>query len=177
VNRLAVIFVVGLTNVLITRLYATTIDFAVADLGGNKYEYAYTVKNDSLAFDINEFTVFFAFGLYRNLSVTTPVPDWSEITIDPDLILGNPIEGFYDALALTSGIAPGAIATGFSVSFDWLGAGIPVAQRFEVVDPVTLSVLDSGLTEIIPEPGTFGLLSLGLLTGIGVLRKHNGSDL
>src|SRR5207245_2712986 len=120
-TKRALFFILGLVPVMPTSGYATTILFDVGNLGGNRYEYTYRVTNDTLASAIEEFTIFFAFGLYDHLSVTTPVAGWDEITIDPALIFGAPIEGFYDALALGGGIPPGVAVGGFSVSFDWLG--------------------------------------------------------
>ncbi|MBN1765568.1 MAG: PEP-CTERM sorting domain-containing protein, partial [Sedimentisphaerales bacterium] len=56
-------------------------------------------------------------------------------------------------------IAPGETVSGFSVSFDWLGTGVPGAQFYEIIDPDDFSTLDSGYT--VPEPGTTILLCLG----------------
>jgi hypothetical protein len=95
------------------------------------------------------------------LGVATLVAGWDQVTVDHDLIFGIPVDGFYDALAQDSGIAVGGSVGGFSVAFDWFGVGTPGAQRFEIVDPLTFAVLDSGLTGI-PEPGTIELLAVGL---------------
>jgi hypothetical protein len=72
-------------------------------------------------------------------------------------------DGAYDARALGPGIGIGQIVTGFSVSFDWLGdAVMPGSQFYEIINPDTYETIDSGWT--IPEPGTFLLLGLGILT-------------
>ncbi|OEU64980.1 MAG: hypothetical protein BBJ57_09065 [Desulfobacterales bacterium PC51MH44] len=161
-------FIVGTTPV----VYATTILYDLTDLGGGVWEYDYSVTNDTLTSNIEEFTIFFEYGLYENLSVTSLLADWDEIAIDPALILGVPDDGFYDALAiLPAGIAPGTTVSGFSVSFDWLGSDTPwgASQSFDVVDPITFASLDSGGTAPIPEPGTIVLVGTGLagLAGIG----------
>jgi len=157
-----------------TILHATTIHYDIQNLGGNSWEYTYSVTNDpSSLFNIDEFTIWYTYGLYSNLMVTSSVPDWSELVVQPDSLLGD---GFYDALALVSGIAPGDTVAGFSVSFDWSGTETPGSQFFEVVDPCTFEPLDSGYTRPtqtspVPEPGTLMLLSAGL-TGIAFLRKR-----
>jgi hypothetical protein len=154
-------------SVLSEEVSATTIFFGVENLGGNTWEYAYTIENDTLGFNIEEFTIYFEHGLYDNLLVTTPMADWDELAVNPDVILGSPEDGFFDALALGSGIAPGQTLSGFSVSFDWLGAGSPGTQTFEVVDPDTFVSVDSGDTAPIPEPATSLLLGAGLAGLVG----------
>jgi len=136
--------------------------YQTTNLGGGRWENNYTIMNDFLASDIDEFTVFFDYGLYDNLTVTSPLAGWDEITVNPALIFGSPDIGFYDALALGPGIAPWATMSGFSVSFDWRGAGTPGTQYFEIVDPVSFSTLASGFTAPIPEPGTMILLGISL---------------
>lgn len=160
--------------------YATSILFNTTDLGGGTWEYEYTVTNDTLLTDIEEFTVFFEYGLYDNLIVTTPLtPGWDELTANPVLIFGSPNDGFYDALALGLGIAPGNTASGFSVSFNWSGAGTPGSQPFDIVDTLTFLTIASGITTSssgapIPEPGTLMLLGSGItgITGLSFLRRR-----
>ncbi len=164
---------------LISMAHSTTINYGVNDLGGGKWEYDYTVLNDTLGSPIDEFTIYFDYGLYDNLSVTTPVADWDELTVNPVLILGSPETGFYDALAFVAGIAPGSSMSGFSVAFDWLGSGTPGSQFFEFVDPATFGVLDSGLTTVtsspVPEPGTMMLLGSGIAALLCFRRKITNS--
>jgi len=163
--------IVGLILSTAENGYATTIHYESSQLGGNRWKYDYSITNDRLASNIQEFTISFDYGLYDNLTVVSPLTDWSQLVTNPALVFGVPDNGTYDALALSLGIAPGATMGGFSVSFDWLGAGTPGSQYFEIVDPVSFNTLDSGHT--IPEPSTFMLLSLGLtgLIGIGRLAK------
>lgn len=162
----SILLALGILMGPVTSLHATSISFTVSSLGSNTYEYTYTVINDTLASAIGEFTVFFDFGLYENLTVTTPVAGWDEIAVNPDLVFGVPDVGFYDAQALMAGIAPGSTVNNFSVRFDWLGAATPGAQFFEVIEPTTSVVLDAGTTipaDIpIPEPGTLLLFTTGL---------------
>ena len=151
--------------------HATSISYDVQSLGGAVWEYTYTVANDTLASDIEEFTIWFDLGLYENLVATATPADWDPLVIQPDP--GIPDDGFYDALALVAGIAPGDSLGGFSVSFDYLGGGTPGAQLFEVIDPATFDLLDEGTTAraaagpgpggpAIPEPATGLLLGMGL---------------
>jgi len=134
----------------------------------NRWQYTYDVKNISLTVPIEEFTIWFDFGLYDNLAIETPDPpasNWSEIVIQPEPVLQD--DGAYDAKALRLRWGVGIVQTvsGFAVSFDWLGEGEPGSQFYEIIDPVTYQTIDSGYT--IPEPATILLLGLGGL----VLRK------
>jgi len=150
---------------------ATSLLFDVTGSGsGGRYEYSYSLTNDSLGVPIAEFTVFFPFGLFANLQATSAPTDWDGLVVEPVEILGNPVDGFYDALALSAPLFPGQTVAGFRVAFDWLGADVPGPQRFEIVDPETFEVLDSGTTQLaaaVPEPGAFLLLAIGLAVVVG----------
>ena len=154
---------------------ATVITYEVANIAGNTFEYSYSVANDSLAVEIAEFTVFFDLGLFENVTVATAPPDWDPIAIQPDP--GLPDDGFYDVLALAAGIAPGASLGGFSVQADYLGAGLPGSQFFEIRDALTFDLLDTGFTELagqvaVSEPASLGLMVLGLLGLAGLARQR-----
>jgi hypothetical protein len=159
----AVVFVFFLTAVG-SSVPKTEIRYQTSDLGSGRWQYSYDVTNISLTAPIEEFTIWFDFGLYENLAIETPDPpagNWSEIVIQPELVLQD--DGAYDARALGPGIGMGQIVTGFTVSFDWLGdAFMPGPQFYEIIDPVTYQTIDSGYT--IPEPTTLLLLGLGGLT-------------
>jgi len=160
---------IGIFVTMVNGVYATTILYDLSNLGGLRWEYTYSVTNDSLSSSIDEFTIYFNPGLYDNLIVGNTPADWDPLITQPDPFLVS--DGFYDALALVTGIAPGATVSGFSVSFDWLVAGIPGSQFFEVVNPPTFVVLDSGNTTPVPEPGTLLLLGSGLIGLIGIGKK------
>ena len=144
---------------------ATVVTFDLIDLGSDSFECIYTIENDSLGVPIEQFTIWFDEQLYGNLQVTTQSPlagSWDEIIL-PSSGFGVPLG--YDALALTGGIGLGQSIGGFSVTFDWLGTGLPSYHDFEIIDPTTSQTIDFGAT--IPEPTTLLLFALGGL----MLRK------
>jgi hypothetical protein len=98
--------------------------------------------------------------LYENLAPTSTPAGWDPVTIDPDPSL--PDDGMYDALALVSGVAPNDTLSGFSVQFDFLRPGTPGSQLFDIVDPNTFSILESGMTSPVPLPPVLWLFVSGL---------------
>ena len=109
---------------------ATSIIYDVSYIFGNTWEYTYTVNNDTLGFNIDEFTVYFDFSLYQNLSTISVPASWDPLVVEPDNFLNN--DGYYDALALSGGITPGSSAGSFSVRFNYLGNDTPGPQDFEI---------------------------------------------
>jgi hypothetical protein len=154
--------------------YGTTIDYSTSDLGGGVWQYQYSVLNDTLTAPLQELTIYFDYGLYSNVAIPTPKVGWDEITADPALVLGSPQPGFYDALSLGGGIPVGGSESGFTVTFDWLGSGVPGSQYFEIPDTSDYSVLlDSGQTTAaaVPEPSVLLLLVSGCPALLLLKRK------
>ncbi len=150
---------------------ATTIAFTATNLLANSWKYDYTLTNDSLPSPVQEFTIYFEADLYSNITLVSSPAEWDSIVIQPDSAL--PAAGFADALTIGSGLPAGSSLTGLSVNFDYLGAGIPGAQAFDIVDPVDFSTLDSGRTSAVPLPAAGWLLTTAFAAVIGAgLRRR-----
>ncbi len=155
---------------------ATTVSFTVNNLGGTNWEYNYSVSNDTLTSDIEEFTVFFDVALYQNLTLVAAPSGWDPLVIQPDPAI--PDDGFYDALALSGGIIPTGSLGGFKVSFDYLGVGTPGSQAFDVIDPVTFATLDSGFTQAaaVPVPAAGGLFLGGITLLMSLFTRRRATE-
>lgn len=148
------------------RASAAVITYELTPEAGSRWTYQYTVFAAASDAAIEEFTIFFDPALYANLLLMSAPPGWDALVVQPDL--GLPADGFFDALALMDGIAPGASLGGFVASFDFLGDGRPGAQGFDIVDPVTFASISSGITRLegatdLPEPATLWLVAAALL--------------
>jgi len=155
--------------------HASTITTESSNIFGNTWENTYTISNDTLATNIDEFTIFFDVNLYKNLALIAAPVNWDPLVIQPDPAL--PDDGFFDALALGTGIVPGDVLGGFIVQFDYLGAGYPRnSQLFDIIDPLTFAVVSSGTTVVtgIPLPAAIWLFGTGIfsLAGIGVFGRR-----
>jgi hypothetical protein len=143
---------------------STVIDYGLIALGGNEYQYNYSVSNDgSLGpnVPIQLFDIFFNPALYEagSLDIVTPEPissEWSQLALAS--VGTTPAD--YDVLALDGGIPVGDTVSGFAVQFEWIGQNLPGAQAFEISDPNTFDVLQSGETATTPEPSTFWMLAM-----------------
>lgn len=142
--------------------------FTPSFVGGSQWKYDYTITVPAGEPSVDEFTIFFAPTFYSNLAVAATPLGWAPLVIQPNTAI--PADGFFDALALGVGIGPGASQGGFTVSFDFSGAGTPGAQRFDIVDPNTFSTLQTGFTSaaavtapsVVPEPNTLTLIGIAL---------------
>jgi len=169
VKRLCVlkkcIWAIGVSLVLAELSWAaprSEIIYQVDDLGGDRWQYTYDVSNIDISGGIDEFTISFDADQYAGLAVETTgalQTDWDELLLYP--IAQLHVDGGYDALVLGLPIDIGDTVSGFSVSFDWLGVGTPGVQTYEIVNPDTLAIIDSGWT--VPEPGIMSLFVLGTI--------------
>jgi len=156
------LFISNFLPAVVTTTHATTVSYSVASLGGDAWEYSYSVTNDSLSSNIEEFSIFFDVGLFDSLQSPQAPTTWDPIVVQPDP--GLPDGGFYDALSAAIGIAPGETLAGFTVRFDYFGAGVPGSQFFQVFDPNDFSILDSGMTTVVPLPAAVWLFGTGIFS-------------
>lgn len=150
----------------------TQINYEAQQLGGNRWSYTYEVCNINLPQGIEEFTIWFDFGLYNNLAIETSdilADNWNEIIWQPNSVIGD--AGGYDALGVGFNIGAGGSISGFAVSFDWNGTSVPGSQFYQIIDPLTFETIESGYT--IPEPMTCMLL----LSGALLLRQKAKTNL
>ena len=160
---------------------AVVIEYEQVSQSGNTYEYSYTVINDAAStFDIAGISIYFDVGAYENITITgSPSADWDPYFQDP--IPALPFDGLADWLSYGATIAAGEALSGFSVMFDWIGGGSgPFAtQFFDIYDPDTFGLLESGETQLaggqspvdVPEPGSLVLLVFGLLGALRLRRS------
>ena len=144
----------------------TAVDLADAQPGVDRWLYRYQL--DEFLYGAGYgFTVYFDPDLYAELDAGALAPDqWDPVVADPDVNLGA--YGYYDVEARVS--AP-SVATAFTVSFRWLGAGTPGPQPFEVREPdPSFDVVESGTT-VVPEPAAFSLGACALAALVRTRRS------
>ena len=150
--------------------WATTINYTVTNEGGNNWEYAYTITNNSPLANFDVATIYFptlavadAANQFTNIlaSTLTQPAGW---TAD-EYQQGAGAGGFVDFYAPTP-LAAGASVSLLDVTFTYSGVGTPGSQYFEVTDN-SFALLASGNTSIqsqsVPEPSTLLLFATGLL--------------
>ena len=139
---------------------ATTIVYSVNALGADMWRYTYTLDNTAGAVAFDEFTVYFDLPNVSALVGFTSSAGWDSLIVQPDPNL--PDAGFFDALHLAGAVAPGSTVAGFSVDFSYATGQTPGAQRFELVTSATSQTVFSGITSVVPEPGSYALMLAGL---------------
>ena len=150
---------------------AATVEYLAKNIGGDRWQYDYTIFNDS-ATDIGALALYFGYGLYDELDVLSAPSDWVAEFWDPELVMGLETPG--EVVVFTSDmlLAPTESLTGLSVVFNWLGNGKPGFQAFDLLDLDSGLPLDggTGLTvAAVPEPGTLSLFGVGLA---GLVAYH-----
>ncbi len=157
--------------------HAIVIDADLISLGGDSYRYEYSLTNDGslgLGTAIESFSIWFDPALYDEASLSissSTVIDaaWDEIILSS----GIGLPAAYDALANSGGVLVDETLSGFAVEFLWLdSSSLPGVQVFEIFDPNTFALLDSGLTTLasmtpIDEPTVISLVAIGLLVWTG----------
>lgn len=147
--------------------HAALVSSHYTQIDANRWTVDLGVTNDNAQPPlITGFTIYFSEDLFSGLTLLAAPAAWDSLVIQPDPMI--PDAGFLDAFVLDAAdaLALGQSQSGFRVSFDWLGAGLPQALYFEIVDE-DFNVLASGDSQVsvaqaVPEPGSLALAALGL---------------
>jgi hypothetical protein len=153
---------------------AVIVQSELVSLGGNAYQYNYSITNDDIASGFDELSIYFDGASYDNLNVVASPDGWDSVTLPATIFLPYiNYPGVFDTIALAQPLGLGETISGFSVSFDWIGIGLPGTQHFDVIDIASTTVLQSGTTVVsaVPVPGALPLLA-SAFTGLMVLRQR-----
>ncbi|MEM9494991.1 MAG: hypothetical protein AAGA09_03225 [Pseudomonadota bacterium] len=173
------ISIVAVSILFCVQANATTITYSATPNGASSFDLLFEVTNDTLGSDIEEFTIFFDLGVFENLRDPTSPTDWDPLLIQPDA--GIPDNGFADWLAFGAPIGIDETLGGFGLTLDLIGSSLPMMLAFDIIDPNTFDILDSGFASLvsggpdpapIPVPATFWLFLTGAAT-LWKLRKRS----
>lgn len=145
--------------------------------GSNSWTVQFTVVNNGDPAPIHEFSVYFSESLFTNLSLGTSPASWDSLVIQPDTAL--PASGYLDALVLDSAdaLAGGQSQAGFSLNFDYLGAGSPGPLAFDVFSEGFV-LMSSGTTRLrdaggtVPEPPSLALVAFAALASLAIAGRR-----
>jgi hypothetical protein len=165
-----------LASLAISSPVQAQLTYTATELSGSTWQYTYSITNSFLTTAVDEFTIFSPVGEYSNLKVISSPGTWNSIVVQPDPAL--PSAGFFDAVAVNSGLLAGKSQKGFTEQFTWLGKGTPGPQTFDIVNPKTFSTIFAGVTvrsigapEINP---VFGGVALTVVFGcIAIVRGRS----
>lgn len=169
----------------VMHLSADSIQYSITNLGGNEWQYSYTLSGvynqyQSIQLDLCSASSGCTDGsLYSNLTGSlgsNSGSDWSLMVYQPNSGADEP-----GTFQLQSLVNTDPLNGPFSVDFDYTGTGTPGAQYFSVYQldsngnyvstilgaapgqPVTDGVLTTLLADPVPEPASFAFSGIGLL--------------
>jgi hypothetical protein len=149
---------------------AATISYSLNALGGNRYSYDY-VFTAPPPIAVESFTIYFPFHLYTNLAPGNLPIGWLAMLAQPDPAMY--VDGYFMAESTSGPMSAHQPTGGFSIEFDWTGAGLPGPQGYVVYDSPHFGFGNSeiGGTFQVSEPDTLSL-SVLLLGVVGYRRSR-----
>lgn len=174
-------FFLGVTllvsTVFSSQSFAVLLEYEQVGQSGNRFEYVYSLTNTGPV-AVDAFSIFFSADSFQNLQITSSPSGWDPLTIEPDPFFGD---GYADWATWTDPIAQGDTLSGFTLAFDWIGAGslADVDYAFEVYDLLTFDLVTEGVAvaatpAAVSEPETLFFFALGLL---GLLVSRTGRSM
>lgn len=153
---------------------AATLTSTYTPLGGSSWSVAFDLENDGSPPTVGGFTVYFDEALFGPLSLLNSPSSWDSLLVQADPAI--PDAGFLDAQVINAAdaLSVGQSIGGWTVQFRFLGAGLPGALPFDIVDS-NFNVLHSGSTvAVLPvsEPGV-GFLMLAGVVACGIGRRRS----